>query len=104
MTWTSVMVSLLRWRRLDRLIDYRRFAVLNRLPRRSWISICEGAGSRASLRRDRQLRLHVGMEAAVIFGRARFLQNRRDGLLRRHVDIEVAVARRGGMDEDVLVD
>src|SRR5260221_13237125 len=58
MVLTSVIFSLLRFGRMDRLIDYRRFARSVRLPRRSRISIlpvAETFGKIPSWRRLRPL-------------------------------------------------
>src|ERR1041385_1969822 len=49
------------------------------------------------------LRLHGGMVAAVIFDLAGLLQHRFARLVRRQIDIEAAVARGGGVRDEVLV-
>ena len=44
------------------------------------------------------------MEAAVIVDQAGLLQNQGYGLFRRHRHVPVAISRRRGMDENILVD
>src|SRR5258708_21027664 len=54
--------------------------------------------------RDYESRFHVRMEAAIIVDGAGFLQNRGKGRFRRQRHVPVAVSRRRGVGEDVLVD
>ena len=44
------------------------------------------------------------MEAAVIVDHTGLLQNQGAGLFRRHRHVPVAISRRRGMDENILVD
>jgi len=44
------------------------------------------------------------MEAAVIVDHAGLLQNQGDGLFRRHRHVPVAISRRRGMSDNILVD
>src|SRR5437899_9776785 len=89
----SVMSVLLRKPDHSAAPDYLTSAAANRLPPTS----CR------ALRRDLQHRLHVGMEAAVVFDDAGLVEHRRDCLLRWQVDVEITVARGRGVGEHVLV-